>query len=86
MEQQPDIRLYWADVSPYRSVLYEVRDDNPYNRKLASVEYDWATGTFMSCIHDGKTLFDAELELTSKVEAKEQALAMLVSRRMEQAM
>jgi hypothetical protein len=86
MEPQPNIRLEWADISPYRAVLYEIREDNPFNRKLASVEYDWETGTFMSCIHNGEILFDAELELATKIEAQEHAIAMLVLKRMELAM
>jgi hypothetical protein len=86
MEPKPSIRLHWADISPYRAVLYEIREDNPFNRKIASVEYDYETCTFMACIHNGEVLFDAETELASKIEAQEHALAMLVVRRMEQAM
>ena len=80
-------RLQWADLSPSRSVLYQVSDDNPFNKKVATVDYNHNDGTFISIVYDTDALkpFDVELEIPNKVKAMESAMAMLVARRFDKA-
>jgi hypothetical protein len=81
-------RLQWADLSPYRAVLYRIEDDNPFNKKVAEVVYNTAEQSFTSLIFDPDSripLRDAQIDLPSKVEAMEAAMALLVASRFDRA-
>lgn len=81
-------RLQWADRGPYRSVLYKIDDDSCVNKKVAEVTYDHNEGTFVSLIFnldDYKApIRYAQINIASKTEAMEAALAMLVANRFAQ--
>lgn len=82
-------RLQWADLGPYRAVLYLIDDDNPLNKKIAEVAYNNTEGKFVSLIYnvgDYKApLRDAQIDIPTKVEAMESAMAMLVASRFDKA-
>jgi hypothetical protein len=69
--------------------LYLVDDDNPINKKIAEVAYNNAEGKFVSLIYnvgDYKApLRDAQIDIPTKVEAMEAAMAMLVASRFDKA-
>jgi hypothetical protein len=78
----------WADVSPYRAVLYEVEDSNPYNRRIASVDFNHENKTFMTrtfASPGSTTVTELVIDIPTKVAAMEQALAELVIQRMNKA-
>lgn len=81
-------RLVWANISPYRSVLYEVDDERPFNREVATVEFDHEAKTFLAKIRDPQRfnlITEVVTDIPTKVEAMEQAMAELVIQRMYKA-
>jgi hypothetical protein len=80
-------RLEWADISPYRAVLYQIDDESPINKKVASVEYDRQDNKFIAVVNHLRSsdVADAAYDIDTKVEAMETALAMLVAMRFDQA-
>lgn len=81
-------RLQWADISPFRAVLYQIEDDNPYNKKIAEVAYNHDQRVFCALIYDNESrvpLRDAQVDIPTKVEAMEAAMAMLVAARFDAA-
>jgi len=79
-------RLEWADISPYRAVLYLVDDENPFNKQIASVAYDHEKGSFLALLHRSNVaLSDAQIDIPTKVEAMEAAMALLVASRFDKA-
>jgi hypothetical protein len=80
-------RLEWADINPYRAVLYQIDDENPINKKVASVEYDRDQKKFIAVVNHLRSpaVADAQINIDTKVEAMETALAMLVAMRFDQA-
>lgn len=74
-------RLEWVDISPYRAVLYEIRSDNPFNRKVAVIEYDFTNREFYGLIQDKKFL---SVGFAEKKNAMEATLAALVFDRLTQ--
>lgn len=80
-------RLQWADISPFRAVLYQIDDDNPFNKKVASVEYNHNDGTFYALIFHRDRIdkpCDVDTDRPNKVAAMESAMAMLVARRFDE--
>lgn len=78
------MRLEWADISPYRAVLYQIEDDNPFNKKVAEVNYDRNNGMFIAQVKESDyRMRDALIGIPSKIEAMEQAMALLVVTRFE---
>lgn len=83
-------RLQWVDHPPYRAALYEIDDDNPFNRCVASIRYDHDSATFVAVINnsplDKKAPYaDAQTNIPTKIEAMEAAMAMLVANRFDRA-
>ena len=80
-------RLEWADISPYRAVLYQIDDENPFNRKVGSVEYNHDDKKFIAIVNHERSaaIVDAQINLDSKIEAMETTMAMMVVRRFDQA-
>lgn len=80
-------RLQWADLGPYKAYLYLIDDDSPINKKVAEVTYNSDDGTFVSLIfgdrHRGFS--DAQIDIPTKVEAMEAAMALLVASRFDKA-
>lgn len=83
-------RLVWADLGPYQAVLYEVDDFRPFNKKVATVEYDHHEHTYMVKTYDRPDalqtiITELVMDIPTKVEAMEQAMAELVIQRMNKA-
>ena len=81
-------RLQWFDATPYQAVLYEIDTDLVYNKKIAEVTYNYDQKTFVSLIYDPGShipLCDAQIDIPTKVEAMEAAMALLVARRFDRA-
>jgi hypothetical protein len=80
-------RLQWADLGPYKAYLFLVDDDSPINKKVAEVIYDHEANKFISMLFHEQvgSLVDAQIDLPTKVEAMEAALALLVANRFDKA-
>ena len=81
-------RLQWFDATPYQAVLYEIDTDEVRNKKIAEVTYNYDQKTFVSLIYDPDSripLRDAQIDIPTKVEAMEAAMALLVASRFDKA-
>lgn len=76
-------RLQWFDATPYQAILYEIDTDEPRNTKIAEVTYNHDQKTFVSLIYRDQLLRDAQVNIPSKVEAMETAMALLVANRFD---
>lgn len=83
------MRYEWADISPKRAILHLVRDDNPYNKKIAEVFYNELTRDgFVVQLHDENNPLIADWiaqAIQDKQEAMKYALVELVARRIDKA-
>ena len=80
-------RLQWFDATPYQAVLYEIDTDEVYNKKIAEVTYNYDQKTFVALIYDPDSripLRDAQIDIPTKVEAMEAAMALLVAKRFDE--
>jgi hypothetical protein len=81
-------RLQWFDATPYQAVLYEIDSAEPRNKKIAEVTYNYDQKTFVSLIYDPDSripLRDAQINIPTKIEAMEAAMALLVASRFDKA-
>ena len=76
-------RLQWADLGPYQAYLYLIDDESPINKKIAEVTYNTNERTFVTIIYRDSIVRDAQIDLPTKVEAMEAALALLVANRFD---
>lgn len=83
-------RLSWVDHHPYLAALYEIDDDIPFGRCVASIRYDHDSHTFTAFINNGPLdkkapYADSQTDIPTKIEAMEAAMAMLVANRFDRA-
>ena len=75
--------LAWFDASEYQAILYEIDTDEICNKKVAEVTYNKDAGGFVALIFREQLLRDAQINIPSKVEAMEAAMALLVANRFD---
>ena len=76
-------RLEWADLGPYQAYLYLIDDESPINKKVAEVTYNTHDQAFVTIIYRDAIVRDAQIDIPTKVEAMEAAMALLVANRFD---